>query len=69
MFTSTFGRLQIAGVFLFLGSIFGTEGVMEIQSKKTFWDCIMYIGASTLISYCLYGICWAIRNTIKDMKK
>ena len=69
MFTSTYGRLQIAGIFLFLGSVFGTEGVIEIQNQKTFWDCIMYIGTSTLISYFLYGIYWAIRNTIKDMKK
>tara|TARA_Y100000389_G_scaffold4207_1_gene4004 strand:+ start:8258 stop:8506 length:249 start_codon:yes stop_codon:yes gene_type:complete len=68
MFTSNFGRLAIAGAFLFIGGILGTDGLLEIESQKTFWDCIMYIGTFTLLSYCLYGIYWAIRNTIKDIK-
>ena len=68
MFTSNFGRLAIAGAFLFIGGILGTDGLLEIESQKTFWDYAMYLGTLVLLVYAIYGIYWAIRNTIKDIK-
>ncbi len=68
MFTSNFGILAIASILIGVGGILGTDGLLEIESQKTFWDYAMYLGTLVLLVYAIYGIYWAIRNTIKDIK-
>lgn len=68
IFTSNFGILAIASILIGVGGILGTDGLLEIESQKTFWDYTMYLGTLVLLVYAIYGIYWAIRNTIKDIK-
>jgi len=68
IFTSNFGILAIASILIGVGGILGTDGLLEIESQKTFWDYAMYLGTLVLLVYAIYGIYWAIRNTIKDIK-
>lgn len=68
IFTSNFGILAIASILIGVGGILGTDGLLEIESQKTFWDYTMYLGTLVLLVYAIYGIYWAIKNAIKDIK-
>ena len=68
IFTSNFGILAIASILIGVGGILGTDGLLEIESQKTFWDYTMYSGTLVLLVYAIYGIYWAIKNAIKDIK-
>ena len=68
IFTSNFGILAIASILIGVGGILGTDGLLEIESQKTFWDYTMYLGTLVLLIYAIYGIYWAIKNSIKYIK-
>ena len=65
---SSFGRLIITCIGIVVFCILATNDIMEIESPHIFWDCILYIGALSLFSYFSYGIYYAIKNAINDMK-
>jgi len=68
MFSSHFGRLVIASLLILIGGILGTDGLLEIESQQDFWNVIMYIGILVLLIYFVYGMFYAIKNVISDIK-
>jgi hypothetical protein len=65
---SSFGRLIITCISIVVFCILATNDIMKIESPHIFWDCILYMGALSLFSYFSYGIYYAIKNAINDMK-
>jgi uncharacterized membrane protein YesL len=68
LFTSNYGRLMIAGIFILLGGVLGTDGLLEIESQQDFWNVVMYIGVAILLLYVVFGIFYAIKNAVGDIK-
>ena len=68
LFTSHWGRLQILAVMIAVGGILGTDGLLEIESQEDFWNWVMYIGIAGMLIYFVYGMYYAIKNLISDIK-
>lgn len=68
LFTSTAGHLLISAILIMVGGIFGTNGVLEIQTQKQIWDYVMWSGIGIMVIYAIFGIYYAIRNLISDIK-
>ena len=44
-------RISTGAVFLIIGALLGTNGLLEISSMSKFWDVIMWIGIGVIGIY------------------
>lgn len=68
MFSSHYGRLILSSILVGLGGVLGTDGLLEIESQQDFWNYVMYFGVLVWIIYLIFGMYYAIKNLISDIK-